>query len=67
MIKEFNGVMYDVKISGKRINYGTAAPVANAYVVGDRVINSAPAVGQPKSWVCTVDGSPGTWVSEGNL
>ena len=38
-----------------------------AWKVGDRVFNSAPAVGQPKSWVCTVAGTPGTWVSEGNL
>ena len=34
---------------------------------GRRVSNSAPAVGSPKGWVCTVAGSPGTWVSEGNL
>lgn len=47
--------------------YGTAAPTALNHQPGDRVINSAPAVGQPKSWVCTVAGVPGTWVSEGNL
>jgi uncharacterized protein YjbI with pentapeptide repeats len=35
--------------------------------VGDRAFNNTPAVGQPKSWVCTVAGAPGTWVSEGNL
>lgn len=35
--------------------------------VGDRVYNSAPSAGQPKSWVCTVAGAPGTWTSEGNL
>jgi len=35
--------------------------------VGDRVFNSAPAIGSPKSWVCTVAGAPGTWTSEGNL
>jgi hypothetical protein len=45
----------------------TAAPVNGTWAVGDRVFNSAPAVGQPKSWVCTVAGTPGTWVSEGNL
>tara|TARA_R110000868_G_scaffold74430_2_gene215280 strand:+ start:1418 stop:3490 length:2073 start_codon:yes stop_codon:yes gene_type:complete len=49
--------------------YATAAPtgVTIAWERGDRVINSAPVVGQPKSWVCTVAGAPGTWVSEGNL
>jgi hypothetical protein len=46
---------------------GTAAPVNGTWAVGDRVFNSTPTVGQPKSWVCTVAGTPGTWVSEGNL
>jgi polygalacturonase len=47
--------------------WGTAAPVAGTYKRGDRFFNSSPTVGQPKSWVCTVAGTPGTWVSEGNL
>lgn len=47
--------------------YGTAAPASGYWRLGDRVINSAPTVGQPKAWVCTVAGTPGTWVSEGNL
>lgn len=29
--------------------------------------NSSVAVGQPKGWMCTVAGTPGTWVSMGNL
>jgi len=49
--------------------YGTAAPVGATVVweKGDRLVNSVPTVGQPKAWVCTVAGAPGTWVSEGNL
>lgn len=47
--------------------YGTAAPVAETWTRGSRVTNIQPTVGQPKSWVCTVAGTPGTWVSEGNL
>jgi hypothetical protein len=47
--------------------YATAAPTAGEWAQGDRVFNSAPTVGQPKSWVCTVAGTSGTWVSEGNL
>jgi hypothetical protein len=49
--------------------YSNAAPTAvdNVWFVGDRVINNVPTVGQPKAWVCTVAGLPGTWVSEGNL
>jgi len=45
----------------------TASPTLGAWSVGDRSVNSSPAVGQPKAWVCTVAGTPGTWVSEGNL
>jgi hypothetical protein len=47
--------------------FGPSAPAVGTWFVGARVFNSAPAVGQPKSWVCTVAGTPGTWVSEGNL
>ena len=49
--------------------YSNAAPTAvnNVWFVGDRVINNVPTVGQPKAWICTVAGLPGTWVSEGNL
>jgi hypothetical protein len=46
---------------------GTAAPTTGTWAVGDRCINSTPVVGQPKGWACTVAGTPGTWVSEGNL
>jgi hypothetical protein len=47
--------------------YGTAAPAAGYWRAADRQIQLAPTVGQPKAWVCTVAGTPGTWVSEGNL
>lgn len=47
--------------------YWTKAPTQLAHVVNERVINSVPTIGQPKSWVCTASGTPGTWVSEGNL
>jgi hypothetical protein len=47
--------------------YADAAPVAGYWRLGDRVIRVTPTVGQPKAWVCTVAGTPGTWVSEGNL
>ena len=46
---------------------GTAAPTTGTWAVGDHVINSVSTVGQPKGWFCTVAGTPGTWVSEGNL
>jgi hypothetical protein len=49
------------------ISYATAAPALGSWVKGDRIINSSPAVGAAKAWTCTVTGTPGTWVSEGNL
>ena len=51
----------------RSIEYGNAAPSSGLHVAGDRCINQSPTVGQPKSWVCTGFGTPGTWVSEGNL
>lgn len=47
--------------------WGTAAPIAGTWKVGDFCTNTSKAVGQPKAWSCTVAGTPGTWVSEGNL
>jgi hypothetical protein len=56
-----------VTMRGNAQASGSAAPVAGTWKVGDYVRNSAPAVGSPKGWLCTVAGTPGTWVSEGNL
>ena len=47
----------------------TAAPASGSWDVGDQSANTTPAVwGNPKRvWMCTVAGTPGTWVSTGNL
>lgn len=42
-------------------------PTSGTYVRGSYIRNSLPAVNQPKGWVCIASGTPGTWVSEGNL
>tara|TARA_R110000868_G_scaffold53725_1_gene168444 strand:- start:430 stop:2010 length:1581 start_codon:yes stop_codon:yes gene_type:complete len=47
--------------------YASASPTTGTWNVGDRVFNTVPSIGQPKGWLCTVAGTPGTWVSEGNL
>jgi hypothetical protein len=44
-----------------------AAPLNLTWAVGDKCYNNAPAVGQPIGWVCTVAGTPGTWVAMANL
>lgn len=54
-------------VGGSKVLKGSGAPTALAWKVGDRVVHITPAVGSPKGWVCTVAGTPGTWVSEGNL
>ena len=48
-------------------SYATATPSTGYWQRTSRIINSQPSGGQPKAWVCTVAGAPGTWVSEGNL
>ena len=47
--------------------YNDAAPTLGAWVNGDRVQRITRTAGQPQAWSCTVAGTPGTWVSEGNL
>ena len=50
-----------------RVVFTTASPSTGTWAVGDIAINATPAVGSPKGWRCTAAGTPGTWVSEGNL
>lgn len=55
--------------AGQFMDFATASPATGSgrYAVGAVVKNLSAAAGQPKGWVCTVAGQPGTWVSEGNL
>ena len=46
---------------------GVKVPTTETWSVGDRVVNRTAKIYQPKSWICSVAGSPGTWVSEGNI
>jgi hypothetical protein len=55
------------ELNEKTFTSASAAPVDGTWKRGDQVFNSLPSVGSPKSWVCTVAGTPGTWVSTGNL
>jgi hypothetical protein len=61
----WNGI-YGRLVGGNQ--FGTfAIPNGGTWDRGARFLNSYPAVGEPKGWICTVSGTPGTWVSEGNL
>jgi hypothetical protein len=62
-----NNAFEGVFINGTFTTYLSAIPTAGSWNAGDRVARNAPTVGQPKAWSCTVSGTPGTWVSEGNL
>lgn len=64
-----NRVVYPgfVSFDGSATILFNAAPTNGPWLRGDRVQQSVPTVGQPKGWLCTAAGSPGTWVSEGNL
>jgi hypothetical protein len=61
------GVVKNLLLDGHNIFYDTAAPLTGTYAVGDMVVNSTPADGAPKGWRCITAGTPGIWVSEGNL
>lgn len=50
-----------------RLIWAAAAPITGTWDRGDRAFHSAPVVGSPKGFICTVAGTPGTWVSEGVL
>ena len=56
-----------ITIGNRRIGFATTIPTGGVWNVGDRIFNINVAVGQPKGWICTIAGEPGTWVSEGNL
>lgn len=47
--------------------YGTAAPIARTWKVGDTYVNTAPAAGGAPGWRCTTAGTPGTWSARANL
>ena len=66
-LEYLNSGVYIQAANRKRVIYSTSAPTTGVWNVGDSCVNIAPAVGQPKGWRCTVGGTPGTWVSEGNL
>lgn len=47
--------------------FSGAAPASGTWRQGSVCWNGVAAVGTPRGWLCTVTGTPGTWVSMGNL
>lgn len=62
-----NGWFANVVYEGSRLSSAGLAPNYGNWLRGDVVLNGGAAVGASKGWTCTVAGSPGTWVSQGNL
>jgi hypothetical protein len=66
-----DGDISNCKISSNtgiyQVLFNNSIPINGTYNKGDKIINSNPIVGNPKGWICTLSGTPGTWVSEGNL
>jgi hypothetical protein len=62
-----------LQLDNRTIHWDAISPQAEsgaqivAWVKGSVCYNSAATVGQPIGWMCTVSGTPGTWVSMGNL
>lgn len=57
---------YNVLQPGWNIALGSP-PSVGTWSAGQKYYNVRPTVGQSKGGYCTVSGTPGTWVSEGNL
>jgi hypothetical protein len=55
------------KIGDKYHYYGTAAPTAGTWAVGDITWNTAPAAGGYSGWICVTAGTPGTWKGFGSI
>jgi hypothetical protein len=43
------------------VGYASDIPVSGTYRQGDYLLNSVQTSGQPFGWVCTTEGTPGTW------
>jgi hypothetical protein len=63
-----------IQLSEQKIHWDNVSPATHttgtqlaAWIQGDVCYNYGATVGQPIGWMCTVSGTPGTWVSMGNL
>lgn len=56
-----------LKVGPRAMGWSNATPTAGAWRAGDVLFDPSPTVGQPYLRVCTVSGSPGTWVTGANL
>ena len=62
-----NGWYASVNFNGNLITTTNLAPNYGSWVAGQKVRNGSPVAGGSEGWVCTVSGSPGTWVPFGTV
>ncbi|RKN74874.1 hypothetical protein [Paenibacillus ginsengarvi] len=55
----------EVQTKGAVVGWATAIPTAGAWKRGTVLWNVQPAAYAPTGWVCTADGTPGTWAPIG--
>lgn len=64
----YQGVLFVGQgLAGTIHTQANATPSVGTWAVGDHLARQNQTAGQAKGWFCTVAGTPGTWVSEGNL
>ena len=62
-----------IQVDDRKIHWDAISPAAQvgaqivAWVQGSVCYNATASVGQPIGWMCTVSGTPGTWVAMANL
>jgi hypothetical protein len=59
-----------LRLNGQTVHWDTQSPQTTGlgtWAVGDIAYNAAPGTAPSAGWVCTVAGSPGTWVSRDSL
>jgi hypothetical protein len=59
-----------IQVDDRTIHWDSQSPATTggkAWVKGSVCYNSNATVGQPIGWMCTVSGTPGTWVAMANL
>ncbi|WP_144549943.1 right-handed parallel beta-helix repeat-containing protein [Peribacillus simplex] len=56
VFKEMDHTIFDIQ-----------PPIDGTWVKGDKVLNSSPSAGGFEGWICTKDGSPGTWKGFGAI
>ena len=54
-------------VGDKVIVWAGGIPSAGTWKTGDIIIDTSPSAGSPKGWICSAGGTPGTWISLGNL